>query len=104
MRAAVVTLSLAFSAATWAETPFEAKRDEARAVLDKHCGSCHREDSPRADPRALAVFNLKKPDWSASMSDERLRKARGRLSAATPDELLRFDAFVAAELARRAHH
>jgi hypothetical protein len=95
---------------------------EARLILERHCGLCHREDSPRARRGALAVFNLNKPDWSASMSDDRLRDARGRLrdmqprgrsddavldesfgSTTTPAEVATFDAFVDAELARRGH-
>jgi hypothetical protein len=81
---------------------------EARLVLEEHCGLCHREDSPQAKRLALAVFNLNKGDWSASMSDDQLRNARGRLvdapsggDPAGAEDVARFDAFVKAELSRR---
>jgi hypothetical protein len=82
---------------------------EARRVVETRCGLCHREDSPQAKRRALAVFNLNRADWLASMSDDQLKSARARLAdaptggdPASPDELATFDAFVLAELQSRA--
>jgi hypothetical protein len=99
-------------------------RDSARFILEKHCGNCHREDSPRANPKALAIFNLNKPDFAVTMTDLQLKDARGRLEnllpaknddpkavqdefgtfggTVTPAELKTFDAFVKAELERRS--
>jgi hypothetical protein len=94
--------------------------NEAQLVLERHCGVCHREDSPEAKSGALAVFNLNDPNWAASMPDDRLRDARGRIrdmqprgssddraldghfgGTTTAGEVATFDAFVAAELDRR---
>jgi hypothetical protein len=99
-------------------------KDAARFILEKHCGECHREDSPRANPKALAIFNLNKPDFVSTMTDLHLKDARGRLEnllpaknddkkavqdefgtfggTVTPAELKTFDEFVKAELARRS--
>lgn len=86
----------------------QAPQDDARLVLEKHCGLCHLDDSPQAKPRALAVFNLRRPDWYTSISPDQLRSARARLAdaptggdPASPTEVATFDAFVATELARR---
>jgi hypothetical protein len=82
--------------------------DDARLVLEKHCGLCHLDDSPRADARALAVFDLRRPDWYASISPEQFKSARTRLAdaptggdPASADEVATFDAFVTQEIARR---
>jgi hypothetical protein len=99
----------------------EPNREAARAILERHCGDCHRADSPQAKPAALAVFNLNTPDWSRTASDAQLRNAVGRLrnllrantkepadefrtfgGFIDPKELSLFEAFVRAELARRA--
>jgi hypothetical protein len=94
--------------------------NEARLVLERQCGICHRQDSPEAKRGALAVFNLNTTDWAASMSDDRLRDANWRLRDMQPSgrsddsvlagdfggttttaEVAAFDAFVSGELARR---
>jgi hypothetical protein len=80
--AALATLFLAL--------PAHADREAARYVLEKHCGTCHREDSPEADPRALQIFDLNLPDFAASMSEQHLKDALERLEssrALTGDEL-----------------
>jgi hypothetical protein len=102
-----------------AASPPPPDRGPARAILEKHCGECHREDSPNAKAKALAVFNLNQLDWPRSMSDAQLRNAAGRLrnlvreknEPATefelfggfidPRDLARFEAFVRDELAWR---
>jgi hypothetical protein len=93
---------------TPAATDIAPLRSEAKVVLEKHCGLCHREDSPQAKKLALAVFNLNAGDSFASMSADRLRSARRRLAdaptggdPASPEDVARFDAFMQAELARR---
>jgi hypothetical protein len=94
--------------------------NQARLVLERHCGTCHREDSPEAKRGALAVFNLNRADWAAAMSEDRLRDARNRLrdmqpkgrsddkvldglfgGTTTADEVALFDGFVDSELHRR---
>src|SRR5262245_23372460 len=52
-----------------APAPRAAPDGDARLVLETHCGLCHREDSSKAMKRALAVFNLNRVDWYASISD-----------------------------------
>jgi mono/diheme cytochrome c family protein len=76
---------------------------DARLVLERHCGLCHREDSPSAKKGALAVFNLNRAEWYASLSETQLKSARSRLAdaptggdPASPEELAQFDAFVRA--------
>jgi hypothetical protein len=54
-------------------------REAARYILEKHCGACHRQDSPRALPAALHVFNLNLLDFGAAMSDAQLQSARARI-------------------------
>jgi hypothetical protein len=83
-------------------------RDDARLVLERYCGECHVRDNPTALPGALAVFDLREPDWSARMSDAQLRSAAwrlgeplppdGRLGDVTPEERARFQRYVDAEL------
>jgi hypothetical protein len=90
----------------------EALRDDARLVLEQHCGRCHIRDYPTALPRALAVFDLREPDWSARMSNAQLDSAIWRLgeplapdgdtNGVTPEERARFQRYVDAERARRA--
>jgi cytochrome c5 len=90
----------------------DALRDEGRLVLERHCGQCHVRDSPEALPRALAVYDLREPDWSARMSDAQLHSAVWRLGEPLPpdgnandvsaDERAGFQRYVDAELARRA--
>lgn len=55
-------------------------RDEARLVLERHCGQCHIGAYPTAMPRALRVYNLSAPEWAAGMSEDHLRKLDGRIS------------------------
>jgi hypothetical protein len=91
-----------------ASTAATSPQQDATLILEKHCGLCHREDSLEAKKGALAVFNLNKPNWFASMSEEQLRSARGRLTSAPtggdpadPEDLARFDVFMNGELQRR---
>lgn len=48
-------------------------RDKARYVLEVHCGLCHRQDSPRSQEGALAIYNLNELDWARSLDSQRLR-------------------------------
>jgi hypothetical protein len=99
----------------------ETKRNDARAVLERHCGTCHREDSPTAQARALAIFNLNDLDWSWRASDAQLQHIRFRVEnlrpmagepgdfdlgsfgkVTTPAEVEAVRLFVDAEIAARA--
>jgi hypothetical protein len=90
----------------------ERVRDEARLVLEDHCGQCHISAYPTAVPRALLVFDLSETEWSARMSDAQLDGARirlaeplapdGQANQVTDEERARFSRYVDAELARRA--
>jgi hypothetical protein len=53
--------------------------EEARVVLEAHCGQCHVGSYETALPRALAVYDLTDPDWSTRLTDGQLRSALGRL-------------------------
>jgi len=97
--------------------------DRARPVIEKHCGACHFPDAPKANPKALAVFDLSKPDWSATMTPAQLRNCVDRIrnllpaagddktatdrafalfgGPATPAEVATVKAFVDAQLQRR---
>jgi hypothetical protein len=121
--ASTFAFAIAFTASLSFADP-AGDRESARFILEKHCGECHREDSPRANPKALAIFNLNKPDFAATMSKLQLADATGRLKnllpsptddakavhdefgtfggITTPDEIKSFEAFVKAELKRRA--
>lgn len=93
----------------------QALRDEARLILEEHCGSCHLPDYPTTIGAALAVFDLSQEEWAATMSEEQLHDASNRLGEdlapggpdGTPlnvpeaDRTL-FEQYVASELARRS--
>lgn len=98
---------------THAATPdHDDLREDSRLILERHCGLCHIHDYPTARPGALAVFDLREPDWSARMSNAQLRNAHWRLGEPLPpdgslndvsdEERALFMRFVDAELARRA--
>lgn len=73
-------------------------------MLESHCGECHRPDQPTANPGALAVFDLARPDFGARMTEEQLRDALLRLEQKDAPSADRdvFGAWVDEELARRA--
>jgi hypothetical protein len=54
-------------------------RDEARLVLERHCGNCHVPESPSALPGALAVYNLGELEWAAHMTAAQLQKLGERV-------------------------
>jgi hypothetical protein len=81
-----------------ARTPLE----EARAVLESHCGECHNSTLPTAKTAALRIFDLKEPDFAATMSDAQLSKALGRVEGLGDQEALdRIRKFVTAERQHR---
>ncbi|MFK7990272.1 MAG: hypothetical protein AB8I08_29900 [Sandaracinaceae bacterium] len=67
-------------------TGARALREDARWILEAHCGQCHLPDGDRSLPLALAVFDLSAPEWAATMTDAQLEDAVGRLASdLTPD-------------------
>ena len=87
-------------------------REEARTLVERHCGECHVGTRPTARPGALAVFDLTEQDWSARMSARQLgslqRRIGGRRSPSegtTPQvtelEWGHLQAYVTQEQARR---
>jgi hypothetical protein len=89
-----------------------ALRDDARLLLERHCGPCHLAGEPGALPAALAVFDLREEEWSARMTDGRLREALRRLGEPLPPdgapndvsdaERARFARFADGEILRHA--
>jgi mono/diheme cytochrome c family protein len=73
--------------------------DHARDALVPTCGSCHRSDLPTAKPNALAVFDLTKDPWWATIKDDQydalLRRVRGTSGIADEDREA-IETFVAA--------
>lgn len=88
-----------------------ALREDARWILEAHCGQCHLPDGDRSLSAALAVFDLSTPEWAATMTDAQLEDAVTRLASdLTPDgeplavpeaDQLRFRAYVDYALAAR---
>ena len=79
-------------------------REPARAILEKHCGACHRSDQKTANPKALAVYTLNEIDWSARMTNVQIEDALTRLREAMEidrADVAVFEKFVQAELRRR---
>lgn len=64
-------------------------RDDARYVLEVHCGACHREDQPGRADEAIEVFNLNAIEWAATLTAEQKAQFAGRLEdqAATADDV-----------------
>lgn len=86
-------------------------RDQARLVLEAHCGECHIRGYDSAKAGALGIFDLMEADWATRMTEPQLRNALWRLGEpfdehaqprAVPeaDQKL-FERFVEAELHRR---
>lgn len=97
------------------ESP-EMLRESARAVLGRNCGECHTSTLPTALPRALAVYDLARPEWSRRMSADQLREAERRLHepiaptlgedearpvVVSEEELRSFHRYVEIEVGRR---
>jgi hypothetical protein len=81
-------------------------RDAARAVLEAHCGQCHREDQPTAQARALAVFNLNELEWAVRMTDQQqesmLTRVNDNPDAMPASERARINSYLEIERARKS--
>ena len=82
-----------------AADPREATRRAAHDVLAEHCGECHEGHRPTAPAKALAVFDLDKPDWPARFDAHRYEAALMRLAKKSQAARDAFIAFRDAELA-----
>ena len=78
-------------------------RDEAWPLVEARCGKCHSKASPKVSPRALAVFDADRKDWSSRLSKAQLSFALERFkgNGASTAEMERVTALVEAELAIR---
>ena len=78
-------------------------RDEVHPLVEARCGKCHSKASPKVVPRALAVFDAERQDWSARLSKAQLSFALERFKGvgASAAEMERLTALVEAELASR---
>jgi hypothetical protein len=81
-----------------AADPRDATRKAAHEVLAKYCGECHEGHRSR-NAKALAVYDLDKPDWPSRFDDKISPGALRRL-ASKSDEAR--DAFIAFRDAERA--
>jgi hypothetical protein len=78
--------------------PREATRRAAHDVLAQHCGECHESHRPTAKPKALAIFDLDKPDWPSRFDDHKYKAALMRLASKSDAARDTFIAFRDAEL------
>jgi hypothetical protein len=81
-----------------AADPRDATRKAAHEVLARYCGECH-EGHRSTNAKALAVYDLDKPDWP-SRFDDRISPGALRRLASKSDEAR--DAFLAFRAAERA--
>lgn len=80
-----------------AADPREATRKAAHDALAEHCGQCH-EGHRSTNAKALAVYDLDKPDWPERFDDRRSQGALRRLAKSPAAR----DAFIAFRDAERA--
>lgn len=102
MRPALVALLVALVAPMAradepAGKPREATRKAAHDALAANCGQCH-EGHRSSNAKALAVYDLDKPDWPARFDERRSQAALRRL-ASRPEARAAFLAFLDAERA-----
>lgn len=62
--------------------PLVLARDDARVVLERHCGRCHLPNEPTAIGGALAIFDLSEEEWAARLETETLAGIYERLRPA----------------------
>jgi hypothetical protein len=82
-------------------------REDARAILESHCGLCHLPASePEFEGLAIHIFDLTQKDWSATLSDAQLDEVVKKLvdDGAPDDEVRALERFVADELKWRDLH
>jgi hypothetical protein len=98
------TPAVAHRAPAAAPDPREATRRAAHDALVEHCGECHEGHRATAKPKALAVFDLDRPDWPSQFDDHKYQAAAMRLSSKSAPARDAFVAFRDAELAAARPH
>jgi hypothetical protein len=96
--AASAIVSADKAAVVAAADPREATRHAAHDVLAEHCGECHESHRPTAKPKALAIFDLDKPDWPTRFDEHKFNSALKRLAGRSDAARNAFIAFRDAEL------
>jgi mono/diheme cytochrome c family protein len=81
-----------------AADPRDATRRAAHDMLAQHCGECHESHRPTAKLKALAIFDLDKPDWPSRFDDHKYKAALMRLASKSDAARDTFIAFRDAEL------
>ncbi len=81
----------------------EVLRDEASALLAQHCSPCHDGEAGGVEQGALAVFDVRDPQWWTSMSRAQLDGVVERMVAreVPSSEVAEMSRFVEAEFADR---
>ena len=80
--AAIVALTVGTACQSPPNAPLlRTLRDQARLVLETHCGSCHLPGLTTSLAGALAVYDLSTVEWAASMSERQMRDAEARLAS-----------------------
>jgi hypothetical protein len=79
----------------------EATRKAAHDALATNCGQCH-EGHRSTNAKALAIYDLDKPDWPSRFDDERRAQSALRRLSSKPDAKAAFLAFRDAERAAAA--
>lgn len=54
--------------------------EQARTVVARACGECHTAGLSTAVPEALAVFDVSRPGWAATMTEAQLQGLSWRLA------------------------
>jgi len=75
-------------------------RKEVREMVRPGCGSCHTSSLPTAKPAAVAVFDLAREDWSATMTPEHLKGFEGRSRDFHDPAKAKVDQLIAAEMVK----
>ena len=99
---AVATPAVAAAPVVAAADPREATRRAAHDVLAEHCGECHEGHRSTAKPKALAIFDLDKPDWPSRFDEHKFSSALKRLAGKSDAARDAFIAFRDAELKANA--
>jgi hypothetical protein len=79
-------------------------RDAARDALQPSCGRCHDGARSTALPKALRIFDLHQPDWSATVTSEQMDQMVRRFEGfhMPAADRVTVQRFIDAERARRA--
>lgn len=103
LRAVAILAGLQALLATVPTKTLAELRAEVQPVVAARCGQCHSKTSPKVMPRAFAVFDSDRQDWSARLSKAQLSFTLDRfkgMSMSTAD-WDRVTALIEAELASR---